>query len=152
MQPLPHHYVVAATGDARSLRVSAHGLPDLASAAPAEFDGPGDQWSPESLLCAAVASCFVLTFRAVARASRLEWRNLECNVEGLLERIDGVMQFTRLITWATLTVDSTQNPDLCRRALEKAEHGCLVANSLTAQRELRAEIRTAEVPRLAANA
>jgi organic hydroperoxide reductase OsmC/OhrA len=152
MQPLPHHYVVAATGDAGSLRVSARGLPDLASAAPAEFDGPGDQWSPESLLCAAVASCFVLTFRAVARASRLEWRNLECNVEGLLERTDGATQFTRFTTRATLTVDSTESLDLYRRALEKAEHGCLVANSLKAQRELRAEIRTAEVSRLAATA
>jgi organic hydroperoxide reductase OsmC/OhrA len=44
-------------------------LPDLAIAPPAEFEGPGDRWSPETLLCASVANCFILTFRAYARAS-----------------------------------------------------------------------------------
>jgi hypothetical protein len=33
---------------------------------PREFDGRGNQWSPESLLAAALADCFVLSFRAVA--------------------------------------------------------------------------------------
>jgi uncharacterized OsmC-like protein len=30
------------------------------------FDGPGDAWSPENLLLAAVQSCFLFTFQAVA--------------------------------------------------------------------------------------
>ena len=83
MHPLPHRYVVSAQGEiAGTLQVAASGLPDLACAAPAEFGGPGDRWSPEHLLCGAIASCFILTFRAVARAAKLEWESLECTVEG----------------------------------------------------------------------
>lgn len=143
MQPLPHHYIVAARGDAESLLLTAKGLPDLQSAPPPEYDGPGDRWSPESLLCAAVASCFILTFRAVARASKLEWRNLECSVEGALDRVERQTRFTKFVTTATLTVDSSADQDLCRRVLERAEQGCLVSNSLNGQRELRIVIQTA---------
>ena len=146
MHPLPHRYVVSAQGEvAGTLQVAASGLPDLACAAPAEFGGPGDRWSPEHLLCGAIASCFILTFRAVARAAKLEWESLECTVEGVLERVDGVTQFTRIVTNAVLTVEQDADLDPYRRALEKAEHGCLVANSLRASRELRAELRVAEV-------
>jgi peroxiredoxin-like protein len=142
MQPLPHHYVVSASGGSSgSLHVNARGVPELESAAPAEFDGPGNRWSPEGLLCAAVASCFILTFRAVARASKLQWQSLECSADGVLERVDGALKFTSIMTKATLTVDSGTDHELCLRVLRKAEGGCLVANSLSANRELCIEIR-----------
>jgi peroxiredoxin-like protein len=143
MHPLPHTYTVRAGSDAvGTISIAADGLPELASVAPKEFDGPGDQWSPEALLCASIASCFILTFRAVARVSKIEWRRLECRVEGVLERVDGVMQFTRFVTHANLTVPADAHMELCKRSLEKAEHGCLVANSLKSQRELRAQVVT----------
>jgi organic hydroperoxide reductase OsmC/OhrA len=41
--------------------VTADGLPDLRSAPPLGFDGPGDAWSPEHLLLAAVETCFLFT-------------------------------------------------------------------------------------------
>jgi peroxiredoxin-like protein len=146
MQPLPHVYSVAAGGSEQgSVKLSAAGLPVLLSAAPAEFDGPGDRWSPESLLAGAIASCFILTFRAVARASRLSWTHLECHVDGTLERVEGVMQFTRIMTRATLTVPAGTSTVLCERALAKAEEGCLVANSLRGKRELQMEIAKASL-------
>lgn len=146
MKALPHVYSVAAAGSASgSVSLTASGLPRLASEPPAEFDGPGEQWSPESLLAAAVASCFILTFRSVARASRLQWTNLECDVQATLERVDGVMQFTRVVTRATLTVPAGMSTMLCERALTKAEEACLIANSLRARRELQMEIVKATV-------
>jgi organic hydroperoxide reductase OsmC/OhrA len=41
--------------------VTADGLPDLRSAPPLDFDGPGDAWRPEHLLLAAVETCFLFT-------------------------------------------------------------------------------------------
>lgn len=141
MQPLPHLYSVAANGPASgTLTLNAAGVQTLLSAAPSEFDGPGDQWSPELLLVAAVASCFILTFRAVARASHLEWAHLECTVEGTLERVEGVTQFSNVVTRAKLTVPAGSTAANCIRLLEKAEHGCLVANSLRSKRELKTEV------------
>jgi organic hydroperoxide reductase OsmC/OhrA len=141
MQKFPHLYRVRAQACAEgAASLEADGLPALTTASPKEFDGPGDQWSPESLLCAALAGCLILTFRAIARASRLEWRSLACEVQGTLEREEGVTQFTRFVTTARLEVPAGANVELCRRLLEKAERDCLIANSVKAPRELRAEI------------
>lgn len=141
MQALPHIYSVAATGGTHgSVSLSATGLPSLVTAAPPQFDGPGDEWSPESLLAAAAASCFILTFRSVARSSQLSWAQLECEVEATLSRVEGVTQFTRMVTRATLTVPHGTSSVLCERALNRAEQGCLVANSLRCERELQVQI------------
>jgi peroxiredoxin-like protein len=142
MQDLPHHYVVAA--DAKTdgnIVLSSSGVADLLSAAPAEFGGPGDQWSPESLLVAAVADCFILSFRAIAKASRLEWDSLTCSAEGTLERIERVTQFTGFKVSATLTVPAGTDESKANRLLEKAEQSCLVTNSLKAESHLEATVQ-----------
>jgi organic hydroperoxide reductase OsmC/OhrA len=146
MQPLPHTYRVTADGAANgTISVKSHDVPDLVVAAPKEFDGPGDRWSPESLIAASVASCFVLTFRAIARASRLQWSELQCRVEGKLDRVDGVSRFTHWTTIATLSVPDGSDAELAKRTLEKAEQGCLVANSLSGTRSLQAQVRVEDV-------
>jgi len=91
MQPLPHHYDVHLSGGpAGYARLSSAGLPDLRTAPPADYDGPGDAWSPEHLLLAAVQACFLLTLRAVVRLSKIDVINLELNAEGTVDRQDGV--------------------------------------------------------------
>ena len=115
-----------------NVRLSSKGLQPLASAAPTEFGGPGDQWSPETLLVAAVADCFALSFRAIAKASKFEWAALECGVEGTLDRIENSTQFTAFTVRATLTIPPGADDARARKLLEKAEHACLITNSLKA--------------------
>lgn len=145
MHPYPHSYVVsAAAQNAGLVTVSSAQLPNLETAPPPEFDGPGGVWSPETLLCAAVADCFILTFRAVSRASRLEWLRLECRVEGLLERVDRTSQFTSFRTIATLTGPAGTDVAKARDLLERAERGCLISNSLRGSRALEVRVVVAE--------
>ena len=142
MQDLPHRYVASA--DAKSVGnvvLSSSGVDDLTSAAPAEFGGPGDRWSPESLLVASVADCFILAFRAVARASKLDWDSLTVNAEGILERVERVTQFTRFNVAVTLDVPSATEESKAHRLLEKAEHVCLITNSLKAESHLETTVR-----------
>jgi peroxiredoxin-like protein len=141
MQDLPHHYDVAANAEAEgNILLKADDLPQLVSAPPAEFGGPGDQWSPEHLLVASVADCFILTFRAVARASKLEWSNIESSATGVLDRVDRVTRFTSFTVSATLTVPAGTDIDKARRLLEKSEAACLITNSLSAETHLEADI------------
>jgi peroxiredoxin-like protein len=141
MQDLPHHYHVNASAEADgNITLKAEDLPQIVTAAPAEFGGPGDQWSPETLLVGAVADCFILTFRAIARASKLEWANLECSAEGVLDRVERVTRFTAFTVRATLTVPPGSDPDKARRLLEKAEGSCLVTRSMLAETHLEAEV------------
>jgi organic hydroperoxide reductase OsmC/OhrA len=149
MQQLPHVYSVTSTAGATSnVALTAEGLPRLISAAPAEFGGPGDHWSPETLLTGAIAGCFVLSFRYVARRLRMEWVRLECEVEAKLERVEGVTRFTGIIVHATLTVPALTGTTAYESALTQAEQGCLIANSLSCARELRMEIVRAPHPEM----
>lgn len=133
MQALPHRYRVKGTGRITGdVELTAERLAMLRSASPAEFDGPGDQWSPETFLVGAVADCFILTFRAVANASKLSWISLDCDVTGTLDRVDRVTQFTHFAMTAHLVVPAGVDADAARHALEKAERNCLISSSLKA--------------------
>ena len=141
MHPYPHTYVVTASGAATgNVAVTSPQLPTLDSAPPPEFDGPGGVWSPETLLCAAVANCLVLTFRAVARASKFEWLDLRCRTEAVLERVDGTARFTRYTSHATIRLPAGGDAAKAKLLLEKSEHACQVANSLNGERLLQVEI------------
>lgn len=145
MHAYPHRYVASAIGRAAGpVTISSPGLPRVETAPPLEFDGPGGFWSPETLLTAAVANCFVLTFRAVARAGHFDWIALDCRAEGTLERIEGRSLFTRFATTVRLTVPPTADSAQARRLLERTEQGCLIANSLRAEGTLSIEVTTQE--------
>lgn len=141
MHPYPHHYAVQAEATPEGdVPLSSRGLPALATAPPVEFDGPGDRWSPETLLCAAVADCFVLSFRAVARAGKLPWTSLTCEVRGTLDRVEGKTRFTEIVVVGALTVPEGSDRNKAAQAMERAEHVCLISNSLCAERRLEATV------------
>jgi len=147
MQDLPHHYRVAAKGQPEGdVHVLADEVEAIISGPPPEFGGPGGQWSPETLLVAAVANCFILSFRAIARASRLPWESVECHAEGKLERVDSTMRFTEFTVNATLHVPPDTDEQKAHRILEKAEATCLVTNSLSASRRLNAVVEAKSSP------
>jgi organic hydroperoxide reductase OsmC/OhrA len=145
MKPYPHHY--AASASARAIGSVAICAPDLArieTAPPPEFDGPEGIWSPETLLCATVADCFILTFRAIARAAHFNWIAVDCRVEGVLEQLGGTTQFTSFATTVRLTVSPSVEHAKARLLLGRAEQACLIANSLRGERTLSIEVVTAE--------
>jgi organic hydroperoxide reductase OsmC/OhrA len=141
MQPFPHHYsVVAKTDPQTDVSLEGERLPAIPSAPPTEFGGPGDRWSPETLFIAAVADCFVLTFRGIASLSRFSWVSLECDVTGTVDRVDRVTQFTAFEVRARLKVPPGVNEDQARRLLAKAEDTCLVTNSLKVRPHLESAV------------
>ncbi|MDJ0712232.1 MAG: OsmC family protein [Woeseiaceae bacterium] len=141
MQDLPHLYTVTASAAGNNNVVLASaGVADIESAGPPEFGGPGDVWSPEGLLVAAVADCFVLTFRAIARTARLDWSTLECKADGTLDKLDGVTQFVDFKVTAKLTVPSGTNEKKAATMLQKAEKYCLITNSMKADSHLEASV------------
>ena len=145
MQDLPHHYVVSASTTAdQSVKLSSQGLDDLSTAGPVEFGGPGDLWSPETLLVGAVADCFILSFRAIARAARLDWNSLDCEAVGKLDKVERVTQFTHFDVTAELTVPAGTDESKAHRLLEKAEKHCLITNSMMASSALEATVRVSD--------
>ena len=133
MQQFPHQYTVTAKGSIDGdVELGAEQLSTLSSASPAEFDGPGDRWSPETLLVAAIGDCLILTFRAAARAAGVAWTSLDCQVTGTLDRVERTTRFVSFEVRARLRLPSGSDPERGKRALKKAEENCLISNSLTA--------------------
>jgi peroxiredoxin-like protein len=141
MKPLPHVYKAQLSGGPEGyVVVSVAGIPELRTAPPMDFDGPGDAWSPEHLLLAAVETCFLFTLQAVARASKLEFASLELSGEGTVNRKDGVTCFTEIVLRPRLRLSADGDRERAIRVLEKSAKACLVSASLSTPIRLEAEI------------
>jgi peroxiredoxin-like protein len=99
-------------------------------AAPPEFGGEPGLWTPEHLLLASLATCFVCTLRAVADASNLEIDAVEVPIDGSIEKLEGGFKFTRINLRPVLTIHRKEDRERAGRLLEKAERLCLISRSL----------------------
>jgi peroxiredoxin-like protein len=152
MKPLPHHYnVTVTTNEKHRVEITSPGLAPFVSAPPAEFGGPGNLWSPETLILAAVADCFVLTFRAIANVAKLQWSDLACNAGGTVDRSDGVIRFTDIVLRVSLSLPAGSDSSKAESLLHKVEKACLIGNSLKFEPRLEVNV-TAEEPALAPSA
>ena len=131
MKDLPHHYAItSALNNDGQVNIETNNTPKIVITAPPEFGGPAGNWSPETLLVASVASCFLLTYRALASASKMDWQSFSCDVSGRLDSADKVMQFTGFTITANLIVDNSNDIEKAERLLKKSEDSCLIRNSL----------------------
>lgn len=87
-------------------------------------------WSPEHLLTAAVNSCFMTTFLAIAENSKLEYSNFECNAKGKLEQVEGKFLMTEVLLEAHLKISNEADKEKAERVLQKSEAACLISNSI----------------------
>jgi organic hydroperoxide reductase OsmC/OhrA len=132
MKPLPHCYDVRLTGGpVGHATLSASGFPDLRSAPPLEYDGPGDAWSPEHLLLAAVDACFLFTLRAVAKMSKVDFASLELSSEGTVDRVGGATRFTEIVLRPRVRLGPGGDRARALWVLEKSKKACLVSASLS---------------------
>lgn len=139
---MAHQYTASAAVKPDSLvSIEIEGLEGMTSGPPKEFGGSGNEWSPEDLLVAAVADCFVLSFKAISAASKYEWVDLSCEVTGTLDKVERATQFTALNIKATLKVTGDSDVERAKRLLEKSEQTCFITNSLKADPELEVDIQ-----------
>jgi len=107
---------------------------------PVEFGGEPAFWTPEHLLLASVASCYVATFRAMAEKSSLEFHAVDVTVHGAIEKEEGRLRFTRVTLSPAISIEKESDRERTVRLAEKAEQGCLIARSLSAAFTLQPQI------------
>jgi len=109
-----------------------HGAPRIVHfSAPPEFGGEPGVWTPEHFFLAAVSSCFIATFQAIARNSKLEFQGIEVSVDGIVEKDGGSLRFTKITLQPVLILYRDEDRELGLRLLEKSERLCLVTRSLS---------------------
>lgn len=133
MTKAPYYYETRASWKQKRRGViEAVGLRSLAVSAPPEFEGEPGFWSPEQLLVAAVESCFMATFLALAEKSKLAIRSYSSSTLAKLDRAAGQsLRFTRLTLRPVVEVASERDRERAGRLIEKTEKQCLVANALS---------------------
>ena len=119
-------------------RVGEVSSPELKSkievATPPQFPkGVEGVWSPEHFFTAAVNSCFMTTFLAIAENSRLEFKEFNCNAVGVLDQVEGKFLMTEVILNPTLVITKEDDKEKALRVLDKSEKACLKSNSITSK-------------------
>lgn len=128
-----HFYNVQLTWDAdRKGTLSSEVLNhSLEVATPPEFPkGMPGIWSPEHLLVAAVNSCLMTTFLAVAENFKLPFTHFESNAIGKLEVVDGKYMISEIELMPVLTISDEADREKADKVLVKSEAACLISNSV----------------------
>lgn len=89
-------------------------------------------WSPEHLFTAAVGSCLMTTFLAIAENSKLEFKAFSCKSQGKLEQVEGKFLMTEVALEPQVTIVREEDRARALRIMEKSEAACLISNSITA--------------------
>jgi len=140
------YYSTAKRTQGRKGIVEAEGIvAPISFSAPPEFQGEPGSWTPEHFFAAALGSCFVTTFKAIAEYSRFEYQNLQVEVEAILEKEQGGFSFTKVIVQPILTITAEADKERALRLLEKAEKACLISRSVKSEIELQPEITVQEL-------
>ncbi|MDX1583478.1 MAG: OsmC family protein [Thermoanaerobaculia bacterium] len=117
--------------------------PELTFASPREFGGEGGMWTPEDFFVAAVNTCTMTTFLALADREGLQVATYECDATGLLEYVEGY-EFTRVALRPHIEIVDESQLDLARRLVDKAHDRCLIAKSVRSDVLLEPAISVAE--------
>ncbi len=107
------------------------GMTPITVATPPEFPGGvPNTWSPEHLFVASVNVCLMTTFLAIAENSKLDFVEYSSDAEGKLEKVDGRYLISEIILNPKISVKSEKDIERAQRIIEKAEHHCLISNSI----------------------
>jgi organic hydroperoxide reductase OsmC/OhrA len=112
--------------DRRAHTIELAGQHLAASSAP-EFGGEADKADPEEMLVAALSSCHMLWFLALARTEGVKVTAYEDDAEGLL---DGE-RFTRVVLRPRVALDGEPAAELIESLHHGAHERCFIANSVS---------------------
>ena len=100
-------------------------------ATPPEFPkGIEGIWSPEHLFVAAISSCLMTTFLAIAENSTLEFTSFSCQAKGKMEKVEGTLMMSEIILKPTVVIRNESYTKKAIRILKKAEDACLISHSV----------------------
>ncbi|MFT5928731.1 MAG: organic hydroperoxide reductase OsmC/OhrA [Candidatus Azotimanducaceae bacterium] len=103
MVPLPHQYQAKAKSNGNDVEVSSLGLPSIVTSAAADFGGPEDFWSPETLFVGAIA------------------------------KLGKGMEFTHFKISGKVILCPDQSEETALKLLKSSESSCLITRSLKAE-------------------
>lgn len=101
-------------------------------------------WSPEHLFVAAINSCLMTTFLAIAENSKLAFRSFTSKGIGKLEQVDGKYLMSEVVLMPVVKVANEADKERALRVLHKSEAACLISNSVRSKITLEPTVEVSE--------
>jgi organic hydroperoxide reductase OsmC/OhrA len=120
--------------------VGFEGRPAVEVSAAPQYRGDPTRLNPEELFVAALASCQLLTYLALARGAGVSVRSYEDRAVGTLAIADRKMRMTEVLLRPRITVAAGSDEETARGLVDKAHAGCFIANSVACAVRIEAEI------------
>jgi organic hydroperoxide reductase OsmC/OhrA len=111
-------------------RLEFDGRPGVEVSAAPQYRGDPMRLNPEELFVAALASCQLLTYLALARGAGVTVRRYEDRATGTLAMADRKMRMTEVLLHPCITVAAGSDEGTARSLVDKAHDGCFIANSV----------------------
>jgi organic hydroperoxide reductase OsmC/OhrA len=102
----------------------------IASSSPA-YKGDGSKADPEDLLVAALSSCHMLSFLAIAAKKKLTVNSYRDDAVGFLENDNGKLWIARVILRPQVVIDA--DAETLAHIHHLAHEACFIANSVKTQ-------------------
>ncbi|HUH51274.1 MAG TPA: OsmC family protein [Flavobacterium sp.] len=112
-------------------------------ATPPEFaNGVPNIWSPEHFYAAAINSCFMTTFLAIAENFKVPFESFDCKTIIKLEVIDRKYMISEAeIHPIVKLANPEKDADKAMRVIQKTKENCLVTNSMKTEISLHPSIK-----------
>jgi organic hydroperoxide reductase OsmC/OhrA len=107
-----------------------NGKKDLEMTADASFLGSPDVHNPEDMLLAALSSCHMLSYLALAAHKGINVIKYEDQAEANMQIADGKMRFTAATMHPVVTIAVGADTELAFALHNKAHSICFIANSV----------------------
>lgn len=117
----------------RSHQVHFPGRASIEMSAAPQYLGDGDRLNPEELFVAAISSCQMLTYLALAARAGIEVLAYADESEGTLAMQEWKMRMTRVILKPEIVVAEGTDPKKALDLFKKAHENCFIANSATTE-------------------
>lgn len=133
MSAVEHNYEVSVAWltDRKGLMTSPELTTSVEVATPPQFPkGMEGIWSPEHLFVAAINSCLMTTFLAIAENSKLEYTSFKSKAIGKLEMVDGKYMMSEVTLMPEIEIADELQRERAERVLQKSETNCLISNSV----------------------
>jgi peroxiredoxin-like protein len=141
-----HFYDVSVKWDAeRKGIMTSEALPTkIEVATPPEFPkGMQGIWSPEHLFVAAINSCLMTTFLAIAENSNLKYKSFQSKAVGKLELVDGKYLMSEVTLLPNVVINTEADRERALKVLQKSEAACLISNSVKSKIVMQPQIEVA---------
>jgi organic hydroperoxide reductase OsmC/OhrA len=124
-------------------RVEISGKPELEVSAAPQYRGDPSRHNPEELFVAALASCQLLTYLALAARGGVGLVAYEDRATGTLAIADRKMRMTEVVLRPRITLAPGADASRARALVDSAHDGCFIANSVSCAVRVEPEILAA---------